>query len=410
MLLHKLNSFTQQRAPFLAVFTLYAVEFLDEFIYGLGGAVLPSLKTGLALSYTEVGLLLSVPSLIGIFAEPFLGLLADTRHRRLLVLGGILATFIGLVLVAVGQVYLVILLAYTIMYIGSGSYVNISQATLVDRNPDRAEPTMARWVLIGEIAVALSPILVTGAFYFGFGWRGLYWATAGLAGLFIALLWPLRYSAQAAEEDDEPVSPRRLLTLFWQGLRNRELIRWVLLAEVADLMLDRHLEVTGLYFHDVAGVSLAGASAVVAWMSLAGLAGNFVLVPLIERVNGLKLLRVTSFFVLLAYAAYLLIPNVWVKVALVGAISFLTASWFPTLRARSYQAFAGQSGVVMAVSAVFNLSTLVVPFVLGTLADALGLQWAMWLLALGPVALLVWVPRPGGPLPQALGAEESQVG
>jgi MFS transporter, FSR family, fosmidomycin resistance protein len=402
-MLFKFNRFTQQRAPWLAIFTLYAVEFLDEFIYGLSGAVLPSLKTSLALSYTEVGLLLSVPSLIGIFAEPLLGLLADTRHRRGLVLGGILATFIGLVLVAVGQLYLVILFAYTIMYIGSGSYVNISQATLVDRNPDRAEPTMARWVLIGEIAVAISPILVTVAFYFGFGWRGLYWATAGLAGLFIALLWPLRYSAES-EDEEEDLSPRSLWANFWQGLRNRELLRWVLLAEVADLMLDRHLEVTGLYFHDVAGVSLAGASAVVAWMSIAGLVGSFALVPLIEKVNGLKLLRVTALMVLAAYAAYLLIPNVWVKIGLVGAISFLTASWFPTLRARSYQAFAGKSGVVMAVSSVLNISTLIVPFVLGWLADALGLQWAMWLLALGPVALLVWVPR-NSPNPEPVPAE-----
>lgn len=387
----KLNTFVRERGLVLAVLTLYAVEFLDEFIYGLQGAVLPTLKTELALTYTEVGLLLSLPALVAVFAEPLAGLLGDTRHRRLMVLGGVAATFVGLVLVAVGQVYLVILAAFVVMASASGAYVNLSQATLVDRDAGRAEHTLARWVLVGAVAVTVSPIIVTAALYAGFGWRGLYWGAAGLAGCFIARLWPLRFDAHAGAEA-ESVGPRRLASMFWEGLRNRELLRWVLLTEVADLMLDKHLEVTGLYFHDVVGVSLPAASAVVAWMSIVGLVGSLALVPVIERVNGLKLLRGTAALVLAAYAAYLLLPNPWVKTGLVGLISFCTASWFPTLRARSYQAFAGKSGVVNAVSSVANLSSLFVPLVIGRIADAWGLGPAMWLLALGPLALLIWLP------------------
>jgi FSR family fosmidomycin resistance protein-like MFS transporter len=118
---------------------------------------------------------------------------------------------------------------------------------------------------------------------------------------------------------------------------------------------------------------------------------------MIEKVNGLKLLRWTAAIVLGAFVAYQLIPNVWVKIGLVGVISLCTASWFPTLRAKSFQALEGKSGVVTAVSSVANLSSLFVPLVIGSLADAFGLQWAMWLLALGPVALLVWLPRDSSP-------------
>ena len=72
---------------------LYAVEFLDEFIYSLHGAVLPTLKSELALTYTQVGLLLSLPNLVRVFAEPIIALIGDTRYRRWLVMAGIVATF-----------------------------------------------------------------------------------------------------------------------------------------------------------------------------------------------------------------------------------------------------------------------------------------------------------------------------
>ncbi|MGE5265339.1 MAG: MFS transporter, partial [Acidobacteriota bacterium] len=73
--------------PLFFIAVLYGVELLDELIYGLQGAVLPDLKSDLALTYTEVGLLFTVPGLFGIFADPIIGLIGDTRFRRALVVG-----------------------------------------------------------------------------------------------------------------------------------------------------------------------------------------------------------------------------------------------------------------------------------------------------------------------------------
>lgn len=390
-MLAKLNHFGQQRNILLFVLALYSVELLDEFIYGLQGAVLPHLKTSLALTYTQVGLLLTVPSLVAMFAEPIIGLLGDTKHRRALVMGGLVATAAGLALAAAGQTYLVVLLAFTLLASASGAYVNLAQGTLIDLNPSRAEQTMARWVLLGSIGVTISPLIATAAFYVGYGWRALYWAVAGVAAVYIAVLFPQRFTAHDGAEQ-ELVSPRHMWRTLWEGLNNKELLRWILLTELADLMLDKSLEVTGLYFHDVVGVSLAAASGAVAWVSLVGLIGSLALVPLIEKVKGLKLLRVTSAVVLVAYVAYLLLPVVWAKYALIGLISFCTASWFPTLRAKTYETLPGQSGLVMAVGSLANISSLFVPFAIGRVADTLGLQWAMWLLALGPATLIVGLP------------------
>jgi hypothetical protein len=67
----------------------------------------------------------------------------------------------------------------------------------------------------------------------------------------------------------------------------------------------------------------------------------------------------------------------------------MTAGWFAILRAKTFEALPGQSGLVVAVTSLANISSLFVPLLLGSIADAVGLQSAMWLLAIGPVALII---------------------
>ncbi len=368
------------------------MELLDEFIYGLQGAVLPRLRDDLALSYTQVGLLFTVPGLIGIVGAPIIGLIGDTRYRRALVVGGIAATALGLLLTGMGQTFTMILLAFSILYVASDAYVNLPQGTLIDLNPARAQQTMARWTLLGSLGVTMAPLCVTGLFFLGYGWRGLYLTLAAVAGFYTIILFLQRFDAHAGARDAS-VSPRKLWQNLIDALKSRELLRWVLLTELADLMLDKLLEVTGLYFHDVVGVSLTEASSAVAIFTIAGLAGSTLLVPALERVSGLLVLRVTAVIVLAFYFAWLLVPVVWLKFALVGLISFCTASWFPILRAKTYQVMPGRSGLIVSVTSLGNVSSVFVPALLGGVADTFGLQWAMWLLAIGPIALIVGLPR-----------------
>jgi MFS transporter, FSR family, fosmidomycin resistance protein len=370
---------------------LYGVELLDELIYGLQGAVLPQFKSDLGLSYTQVGLLFAVPAMIGIVGDPIIGLLADTHHRRALVMGGIIATALGLLLTGVGRTFTVILLAFSILYVASTAYVELAQATLIDRDSTRAEQTMARWTWLGSLGVTIAPLLVTALFYLGYGWRGLYLSLAGMAGIYAALLFRQPFDSHAGAE--KRAQPRELLSDLVAALKTRELVRWLVLTELADFMLDKLLEVTGLYFHDVVGVDLGAASAAVAIFTIAGLVGDTLLVPLLENVSGLRLLRVSALVVLTAYVALLLVPIVWLKFVLIGILSFCTAGWYAILRGRTYAALPGQSGMVIAVSALGNLSSIVVPFAIGRIADTFGLSWAMWLLALGPIALIIGLPK-----------------
>ena len=380
----------QWRGPLLFVAILYAVELLDELSYGLHGAVLPFLKNDFALTYVQVGLLSTLPALIALIGDPIIGLLGDTRHRRALVVGGIAATAVGLWLTALSQTFGLILLSFCVLYIASGAYVNLAQGTLIDLNPARAEQTMARWTLVGSIGVVVSPLILTVVFAAGSSWRGVYLGLAVVAGMYTLVLVRQRFDAHTGAQD-ESVSPRKLWRSLIAALRNRSLLRWLILTELADFMLDQLLEVTGLYFHDVAGVSLAGASGAVAVFAIAGLIGNALIVPALEKVRGLRLIRVTAIIVLMAYAAMLITSAVWLKYVLIAVISFSTAGWFAILRAKCFELLPGQSGLVIAATSLVNVIGLFVPVILGGIADAIGLQAAMWLLAIGPVALIIGV-------------------
>lgn len=377
----------KRRGPFLLIAILYGVELLDELIYGLHDAALPYLKTEFNLTYFQLGLLFTLPGLVALLIEPLIGFSADTRHRRLLVMSGIVATAIGLAMIGFSQSYLVILIAFCILYPASGAYVNLAQATLIDSNPRRAEHTMARWVLIGTAGVAISPVMLTVVFSVSSSWRSVYWLLASLACVYIVLLLKPKFDAHAGA-GDESIPLRQMKTYLIEAIRNRSLMKWIVLTELADLMLDKLLEQVGLYFHDVARVTLIEATGAVSVFTAGWLIGNLILVPLLERLNGLRILRFTAAVVLIAYPAFLIVPNVVIKYLLIGLISVGTSSWYTILRAKSYEALPGRSGAVMAVTAIVGGLNLFVPVILGGLADAVGLQAAMWLLMIGPLALV----------------------
>ena len=82
------------------VLVLLTIEFLDEFIYGAREAAWPLISSDLALNYTQVGLLLSLPNVIGNLVELSIGVLADVWKRRALIVGGGIAFSAALLLVA----------------------------------------------------------------------------------------------------------------------------------------------------------------------------------------------------------------------------------------------------------------------------------------------------------------------
>jgi FSR family fosmidomycin resistance protein-like MFS transporter len=321
--------------------------------------------------------------------EPAFGLLGDAGRRRRLVLGGGVAFALALALLSVSWGFGAMLAALVVLYPASGAFVSLSQATLMDRDPDAHERNMARWVVAGSVAVVLAPLVLSASAVLGLGWRPLF---AVMAVLTVPLVLVLR---RARFDDGERPSSsfREALRLALRSLRRREVLRWLLLLEFGDLVGDVLFGFLALYLVDVAGVSVGMAGVAVAVWTGAGLMGDLLLVPLLARVDGVAQLRRTAFVVVVAYPAFLLLPGLGPKLVMLALLGLLHAGWYAIPQARLFSEMAGSSGTAVALSNVTGLLGSVFPLMVAAVAARAGLGTAMWILALGPLAMLVGLPR-----------------
>jgi FSR family fosmidomycin resistance protein-like MFS transporter len=179
----------------------------------------------------------------------------------------------------------------------------------------------------------------------------------------------------------------------WQAMKRREVVRWMLLLEASDLRLDVLHGYLALYFVDVVGVDAGQAGLAVAVWTGVGLIGDFAMIPLLNRVSGVRYLRFSAALELVLYSAFLLVPGLVPKLILIAVIGFFNAGWYAILQGNLYTVMPGQSGSVMTVSTFFHLITTFAPLVIGLAAERFGLEAAMIFPLIGCVALLVGLPR-----------------
>ncbi len=385
------------RGPVVFVAVLLAVEFLDELVFGVREAAWPLIRTDLNLTYTQIGLLLGLPNLLSAVVEPVLGILADTWKRWLLVVGGGLCFSLAAFLTGLSPNFVLLLLSFLLFYPASGAFVSLSQATLMDLEPARHEHLMARWTLAGSLGVVGGPLLLGAAALFGVNWRGVFLGLGAVSLLLTILVWRqprLRTLQSTADEEAGVVGG------LWAGLRQavaafrrREVLRWLVLLEFSDFMLDLLLGFLALYFVDVVGVSPLWAGVAVSVWTIAGLLSDALIIPLLERVRGLTYLRYSAAVMFVLFLSFLLTPWFPVKLVILAGMGLANAGWYAILMGQLYSALPGQSGTVVAVNAGFSLFTGLVPALLGWVAQTAGLPVTMWLLLLGPVVVFFGLPR-----------------
>jgi FSR family fosmidomycin resistance protein-like MFS transporter len=373
--------------------TLLAIEFLDELVDGARQTAWPLIRLDLHLSYTQIGLLLAVPKLIGNLIEPPLFLFGDTKRRRALILGGGVCFTLALLLVSVSHSFALLLCAFVLFSPASGAFVSLSQASLMDDAPGRREQNMARWGFAGSLGVVAGSAALNATVALGASWRVWFGAMVGLALLLTLAARRFTFAAPTAPDAQAQPSLRANFLLALQTLRRVSVLRWLVLLELADLMLDGLHGFLALYFVDVAGVSATQAGLAVGVWSGIGLVGDLLLIPLLERVRGLTYLRWSAGVMVLLFPAFLLAPQLPLKLALLGLVGLANSGWYPILKAQLYAALPSRSGTALALNNVMGLVAALLPFGLGLLAERIGLGHVMWLLLAGPLALLCALPR-----------------
>src|SRR6185437_6005830 len=174
--------------------------------------------------------------------------------------------------------------------------------------------------LAGSAGALAGPLLLTAVLAAGGSWRAGFLALA----LFAGLAWlgacrrrtpepPVTEAAADEPEEPRPWTERARETLV--ALRTWKTLRWLLLIEVANLLVDVFTGFLALYLVDVVHLPPAGAA-------LASL----------------------------LYPAFLLVPGVVPKLAALAGLSAATATWYPVLQARLYGSLPGRSPVAVTLS------------------------------------------------------------
>jgi FSR family fosmidomycin resistance protein-like MFS transporter len=371
------------------------IEFLDELVFGVSEVAWPLLRDDLHLTYTQIGLLLSLPGIVAAFIEPFIGVLGDVWRRRALILVGGLLFTVSLFLTSASTSFILLLSSFILFNPSSGAFVNLSQANLMDSDTNRHEQNMARWTFAGSLGVLTGPILLGLFVYLGLGWRGTYALLASISTLCLLAAWKFL----PPDKDSSPSFPSMKIVFegfraAFSSLKRKEVWRWLLLLEFADLMLDVLFSFLALYFVDVGKATQTQAGiAVVVWLAM-GLITDFLFIPIVDRQKDtIQFLRRTALVELFAFAGFLLIPGFIAKMFFVILVNLFNTGWYPILQGRLYSSLPGQSASIMAIGAVTTPIAKFFPLAIGFLADQFGLGIAMWILILGPLALLIGLPR-----------------
>ncbi len=103
-------------------------------------------------------------------------------------------------------------------------------------------------------------------------------------------------------------------------------------------------------------------------------------------------MRFSAVLAAIVYPAWLLTPWLPVKIVLLVVIRLTTTGWYQVLQGEAYASVPGKSGTVMAISSLAGLAGGVLIWLVGWIAGQAGLNVAMWLLLIGPISLVLFVP------------------
>jgi MFS family permease len=372
---------------------LLGVEFLNECFSNLLAAVLPIVKSTLGLNYVQVSLLFTLLEGTDVLSDGIFGVIGDLWSRRILIPVGTIVAGIGLVCMGIAPGYLVLLSGVVLHGLAGGPFVGLSQASLVDSAPGKHEQMMAWWTIIGDIGMLITPLMVTLAYALGIDWRPLFLLGAAIFFVYAFFLACLRFprpGASTEAEEDVTASFSSNLAAIKAAALNLALLRWALILPLLEMPVNAFVV---LYFHDVVGLPITLASSTLLISIVSALVGRASLPLLLRYVRGVPFLRLSIWLGIASFAAFLLVPLVMVKYALLAVFSLAQSNWYPLAKSQAYAAQPGKSGVVLSVTSLLSPITSFLPLLVGVIATWIGLAWGLSALLVGPLVAAVLLLR-----------------
>jgi len=346
----------------------------------------PDIQRTFELSYSATTMIIFVvPGLVGLVVEPIMFLLADRYPRKWFIAGGLAAMAAGSFLAALAPGPMTLAAALAIWSVATGVATSLAQATLVDRAPDQRARTMARWTLCSWVGDLIAPVLLGALAGMKLGWRAGF-VVVGLVLLASAFAFAVRRFIEppATDDDDEPEPLWRALTT---ALRNPILVLWLFGTALCDLLDEILVVFASLHVRHELGASASWQGIILGAFIVGGALGLVILERVLVRHSERRVLIATCLACAVAYALWLLAPNLWLSAILMVPVGMTSAPLYPLAAARAYACCPGRSGVVLAASHLFTPFGLMLPWLLGLVADHAGTHVTLALLIIQPLGL-----------------------
>jgi fucose permease len=365
---------------------LYSLIGLFAYVQSAAGPVMPLLRAELSLDYT-LGAAHPSAFAIGMIVAGLWGAMLVQRTSRVAVLwGGLAGMCAGVLLFSLGRVPLLTISGMWVMGVCGTLVFNNVNSALADTHGAHRASALSEANLIASICVIGVAGCVGALQGIGIGWRAALWLVPLLA---LALwLWgrPLPLPTTAARTQstsapvDAPIATSVLSSLWWG--------HWALM--VLCVSVEWCLAVWGPdYMKNVVGLPAEWAAVMSAVFSLGMIVARIISSRVVGRVPPRRQVLIAFGITAVGFPLLWWGQAVWINIVGLFICGAGIANFFPMILTQLSGMAADQADVVSArVSLGAGLSILVVPFVLGALADQVGLQRAF---AVVPLLLLMGV-------------------
>jgi FSR family fosmidomycin resistance protein-like MFS transporter len=111
-----------------------------------------------------------------------------------------------------------LLIALVLFYPASGAFVNLSQASLMDAEPEKHEQNMVRWTFSGSLGIVIGPLFLGLSTYLRGSWRVMFLVLAIISAMVSFLVKRFPFSSSEGKWDSQN-APKNGLN-FMVGVRN----------------------------------------------------------------------------------------------------------------------------------------------------------------------------------------------
>jgi MFS family permease len=360
---------------------------LDELASGAPTIGAPDIERAFGLTHAAITFaIFVVPAIIGFVIEPVVFLLADRYPRKWFIVGGLGAMAGASFMAALAPNAATLSVAIAIWYIAAGAAAALSQAALIDGDPDGRARTMTRWTLFAAVGDLIAPLAIGGLALLGFSWRANFVFVGVALAVWCAAIAMCRFPEAHAAGDDEP-ERAPLWRAFLEALRDRVLILWLLGIALCDLLDEILVVFASLHVRIELGGSVGWQSAIISGLVVGGIAGLAVLDRLLTKYSDHTLMIACSLACAITYVAWLAAPTLLLSAILIVPVGATSATLYPLAAARAYARCPGRAGIVLAGNHLFTPVGLALPWLLGMVADSAGTLLALALLTVQPLGL-----------------------